>query len=100
MAAPLSGPVFLAHASTAILRIVASTYAFHLNPLIPSLGASGAISGVLGGYILLYPQKSVTVFLFRFLTTVPAWVAIGIWFLFQLIESLGAFGGQPTGVAY
>jgi membrane associated rhomboid family serine protease len=70
--------------------------------LVPSLGASGAISGVLGGYILLHPSRRVTVFLFRFLTQVPAYVAIGIWFAFQLISGLGMFGGgsQQGGVAY
>jgi membrane associated rhomboid family serine protease len=70
--------------------------------IVPSLGASGAISGVLGGYILLYPSRRVTVILFRFLTDVPAWVAIGIWFAFQLISGLGVFGGgsQAGGVAY
>jgi membrane associated rhomboid family serine protease len=70
--------------------------------LIPSLGASGAISGVLGGYLVLYPHRRVTVFLFRFLTEVPAYVAIGIWFAFQLISGLGILGGgsQQGGVAY
>jgi membrane associated rhomboid family serine protease len=70
--------------------------------LVPSLGASGAISGVLGGYILLYPKRRVTVILFRFLTQVPAYVAIGIWFAFQLISGLGMLGGgsQTGGVAY
>ena len=70
--------------------------------LIPSLGASGAISGVLGGYILLHPSRRVTVILFRFLTDVPAYVAIGIWFLFQLISGLGLLGGgsELGGVAY
>lgn len=70
--------------------------------LIPSLGASGAISGVLGGYILLHPARRVTVILFRFLTDVPAWVAIGIWFAFQLISGLGILGegSQQGGVAY
>ncbi|MFN2531911.1 MAG: rhomboid family intramembrane serine protease [Pyrinomonadaceae bacterium] len=70
--------------------------------LVPSLGASGAISGVLGGYILLYPKRRVTVILFRFLTDVPAYVAIGIWFGFQLISGLGMLGGgtQQGGVAY
>lgn len=70
--------------------------------LIPSLGASGAISGVLGGYILLHPKRRVTVILFRFLTDVPAYVAIGIWFAFQLISGLGILGGgsQQGGVAY
>ena len=70
--------------------------------LIPSLGASGAISGVLVGYILLHPKRRVTVILFRFLTDVPAYVAIGIWFAFQLISGLGMLGGgsQQGGVAY
>ena len=70
--------------------------------LVPSLGASGAISGVLGGYLLLHPKRRVTVILFRFLTQVPAYVAIGIWFLFQLISGLGMLGGgsQQGGVAY
>jgi len=70
--------------------------------LVPSLGASGAISGVLGAYILLYPKRRVTVILFRFLTQVPAYVAIGIWFAFQLISGLGMLGGgtQTGGVAY
>ena len=70
--------------------------------LVPSLGASGAISGVLGGYILIHPTRRVTVILFRFLTDVPAYVAIGIWFAFQLISGLGMLGGgsQQGGVAY
>ncbi|HEV8168722.1 MAG TPA: rhomboid family intramembrane serine protease [Pyrinomonadaceae bacterium] len=69
---------------------------------VPSLGASGAISGVLGAYILLHPKRRVTVILFRFLTQVPAYVAIGIWFVFQLISGLGMLGGgsQQGGVAY
>jgi membrane associated rhomboid family serine protease len=71
--------------------------------LVPSLGASGAtISGVLGGYLLLHPKRRVTVILFRFLTDVPAYVAIGIWFVFQLISGLGMLGAgsQQGGVAY
>ena len=70
--------------------------------LIPSLGASGAISGVLGGYIMLHPHRRVTVFMFRMLTHVPAYVAIGLWFLFQLVSGLGVLGEgtQAGGVAY
>ncbi len=70
--------------------------------LIPSLGASGAISGVMGGYLVLHPKRRVTVILFRFLTDVPAYVAIGMWFAFQVINSLGFLGGgsQLGGVAY
>jgi membrane associated rhomboid family serine protease len=66
---------------------------------VPSLGASGAISGVLGGYVLLFPHKRVTVILFRILTEVPAWVAVGLWFLMQLLMGLSALGGRG-GVAY
>jgi membrane associated rhomboid family serine protease len=89
----------------ASLSHVFATYAFATNQaelMVPSLGASGAISGVLGGYILLYPSRRVTVFLFRLLTEVPAWVAIGVWFAFQLISGLGVLGGgsQAGGVAY
>ena len=89
----------------ASLAHVFTTYALAGNSadmLVPSLGASGAISGVLGGYILLHPSRRVTVILFRFLTDVPAWVAIGIWFAFQLISGLGMLGAgsQQGGVAY
>jgi membrane associated rhomboid family serine protease len=70
--------------------------------LVPSLGASGAISGVLGGYILLFPTNRVTVILSWFVTQVPAFVAIGLWFVFQLISGLGVLGSgsQAGGVAY
>jgi membrane associated rhomboid family serine protease len=70
--------------------------------LIPSLGASGAISGVLGGYIMLHPHRRVTVVMLRMVTQVPAYVAIGMWFLFQLVSGLGALGAgtQAGGVAY
>jgi len=89
----------------AALAHVFTTYALaneQSSLLVPSLGASGAISGVLGGYLLLHPTRRVTVILFRFLTDVPAYVAIGIWFAFQLISGLGMLGGgsQQGGVAY
>jgi membrane associated rhomboid family serine protease len=84
----------------ASLAHVGETYMFRGNPLLPSLGASGAISGVLGGYIILHPHRRVTVFLLRFLTQVPAYVAIGLWFAFQIISGLGALGSTGGGVAY
>jgi membrane associated rhomboid family serine protease len=70
--------------------------------LIPSLGASGAISAVLGAYLLLFPTKRVTVILSWFVTQVPAFIAIGLWFVFQLISGLGMLGSgsQQGGVAY
>jgi membrane associated rhomboid family serine protease len=70
--------------------------------LVPSLGASGAISGVLGGYLLLFPTNRVIVLLSWFVTPVPAFVAIGLWFVFQLISGLGMLGSgsKAGGVAY
>jgi len=87
----------------ASLAHVISTFVFGDNPFIPSLGASGAISGVLGGYLVLYPKKNVRVIMFRMITTVPAIVAIGLWFVFQLISAFGVIGAGPQsggGVAF
>jgi membrane associated rhomboid family serine protease len=69
------------------------------DSIIPMLGASGAISGVLGGYILLFPQRQVRALIFNFLTTVPAFVAIGIWIAYQLIVGYLTPAGIG-GVAY
>lgn len=84
------------------LAHVYCTIAMHHNALIPSLGASGAISGVLGGYVLLFPQRRVTVIFLRQIMHVPAFVCLGIWIVFQLLESSGMLGGSPetAGVAY
>jgi len=76
------------------------TYTFGGNPLIPTLGASGSISGILGAYLILYPTKRVSVIMFYFLTDVPAIVAIGLWFVFQVINGIGVLGGQEGGIAY
>jgi membrane associated rhomboid family serine protease len=68
------------------------------SSIIPMLGASGAISGVLGGYLLLFPNKQVKAIMFSFMmTTVPAFVALGAWIGFQLLQSYLGGGG---GVAY
>ena len=69
------------------------------DSIIPMLGASGAISGVLGGYILAFPHRRVRAVLFNFLTEVPAYVAVGIWIVYQIV--LGFFTPAGTGgVAY
>ena len=69
------------------------------DSIIPMLGASGAISGVLGGYVLLFPKREVRAIIFNFLTTVPAFVAIGLWIVYQLV--LGYMTSAATGgVAY
>jgi membrane associated rhomboid family serine protease len=84
------------------LSHVAATSLLGGNMLIPSLGASGAISGVLGGYVLLFPHRRVKVLLLRTVMEVPAFMALGLWFLFQLVSGLGILGAdsQAGGVAY
>jgi membrane associated rhomboid family serine protease len=69
------------------------------DSIIPMLGASGAISGVLGGYVLLFPQRQVRAIIFNFLTTVPAFVAIGLWIVYQVILGYMSDPGAG-GVAY
>jgi membrane associated rhomboid family serine protease len=84
------------------LAHVFTTVVFKGNPYIPALGASGAISGVLGGYMVLHPRRRVRVIMLRTIQEVPAIWAIGIWFAFQLISGLGMLGAgsQAGGVAY
>ena len=80
--------------AAAVAQIVMDT-----DSVIPMLGASGAISGVLGGYLLLFPTRRVRALIFNFLTEVPAFVALGLWIGFQIIQ--GYFSSSETGgVAY
>ena len=75
------------------------------NPLegIPMVGASGAIAGVMGGYLLLFPKARVDVIaiiiIYIKMLTIPAWVMLGLWFLLQIFSSFWTMGGD-SGVAY
>jgi membrane associated rhomboid family serine protease len=66
---------------------------------VPSLGASGAIAAVLGAYFVLYPGSRVTTWIFPiFVVKIPAWIWLGLWFLYQLIEgSFGLFNAKANG---
>ena len=73
------------------------------NSLIPMIGASGAISGVLGGYLILYPKAKVTTlfifgWFFRFMD-IPALIVLGFWFLLQLFNSM-VTSSEGGGVAW
>jgi membrane associated rhomboid family serine protease len=80
--------------AAALAQVVMDT-----SSVIPMLGASGAISGVLGGYILLFPQRKVRALIFNFLTEVPAFIALGLWIVLQLVTSYLTPAGTG-GVAY
>lgn len=80
--------------AAALAQVVMDT-----NSAIPMLGASGAISGILGGYLVLFPQRQVRAIIFNFLTTVPAFVALGLWIGYQLLLGFLTPSGQG-GVAY
>ena len=93
---------YLTTGLVAALAHVFTTAALDGDPLVPSLGASGAISGVLAGYLVLFPHRRVRVVLLNMITEVPAIVAIGLWFVFQLVSGIGMLGAgsQRGGVAY
>ncbi len=76
---------------------------FLINPssLIPMIGASGAVAGVLGAYMIKFPKARVHVFvfIFIFITTfvIPAQIVLGLWFLIQLSGGLSSLGIDTTG---
>ena len=69
---------------------------------VPSVGASGAISGVLGGYLLLFPQNRVRVMTRGGIASVPAIVVLGFWIVIQLVSQIGSIAqtSDTGGVAY
>ena len=76
-----------------------------LNPgsVVPTLGASGAISGVLAAYLVLFPRNRVHALFFYFVVSVPALLVIGLWIAFQFVNGFGDFmvSEETTGgVAY
>jgi membrane associated rhomboid family serine protease len=72
-----------------------------LGLITPCLGASGAISGVMAAFLMLYPHRLIVVVVFFLAMELPAYVFIGLWFAFQIINGFGALG-DPTGggIAY
>lgn len=89
-----------------ILCGLAATFAqlaFNMDSNIPNLGASGAIAGVLGAYLIMFPRGRVNVLLGRFVTPMSALIVIGFWFLIQIFSQISAFTASSQtegGVAY
>jgi membrane associated rhomboid family serine protease len=70
-------------------------YVFNSTSQVPSVGASGAIAGVMGAYFLLFPSARVLTWIFTFaLIRLPAWLVLGFWFLAQLLS------GAATAITY
>jgi membrane associated rhomboid family serine protease len=84
---------------------IAATFAqmaFSLGSNVPNLGASGAIAGVLGSYILMFPQQQVRVLIGRIVTPVSALIVIGFWIVLQFFSGFAAIANTTDtgGVAY
>lgn len=84
--------------------LIASFAQILLDPdsIIPNLGASGAIFGVLGAYLVLFPRNKVNVIVLYTIVSVPAIIVIGVWVAIQLFQTWGTMfqAGQTGGVAY
>lgn len=75
------------------------------NSTVPTIGASGAVAGVLGGYLLLHPANRVNclliLWIFIRVIQLPAFVVLGFWFIMQLFSGVGSIGAEEVGgVAY
>ena len=85
------------------LAATAAQLFFSVGSSVPNLGASGAIAGVLGAYVLMFPQGRVRVLTYSRIAEVPALVVIGLWFALQLFSSVGTLASAERsggGVAY
>jgi len=76
---------------------------FNWGSRVPSVGASGAIAGVMGAYFVLFPSARVLTFIFVFFTWLPAWLILGYWFVLQFLSgaatSMVAGQGSSGGIA-
>ena len=71
--------------------------AFNWGSNIPAIGASGAISGVMGAYIILFPKERILTLVFIFLVPIPAIFILGYWFLIQFLEAVNSVGSASMG---
>jgi len=86
---------FLAIMTQTAMTLLAGTAA---AAQVPTLGASGAIAAVLGAYYVFFPDSRVLTLVFVFLVRLPAWVFLGVWFLYQFVEgNFGLFSASANG---
>lgn len=87
-----------------VCGIISGLFHFLLNPtsMVPTIGASGAIAGVMGAYFILYPRSKiftlVPIIIIPIFLEIPAFVFLGIWFLFQFLNAAGSSAG--SGIAW
>ena len=89
---------------TGLIAVGAHTF-MSPDSSIPMVGASGAISGIMGAYFILYPKariKTLVVFFFPFIRVmpIPAWVFLGIWIAMQFLGLGASAAGDGGGIAY
>jgi membrane associated rhomboid family serine protease len=84
-------PYLVFYLTCGVVAALVQTFS-DLSSTIPTVGASGAIAGVMGGYFILYPRARVLMlvpFLFIFFLWLPAWVVLGYWFVLQILSGVG-----------
>ncbi|MGE3229940.1 MAG: rhomboid family intramembrane serine protease [Hyphomicrobium sp.] len=95
---------FLLFYLAAGLAATFAQYAVNTGSAIPNVGASGAIAGVLGAYLLMFPKARVDVLLGRQVVGMPAFVVLGLWVVLQLVSGVGSIADtaqtEQGGVAY
>ena len=96
-----AGPFLLFYLGSGIAATVAQV-ATDPSGLVPNLGASGAISGVLGAYLVLFPRNRVHVFFLFVVLSLPAFFVLGLWVATQFLNGFGAVAAtdETGGVAY
>jgi rhomboid family protein len=90
-------------AATALQTAMTLLFSSDAGARIPMLGASGAISAVLGAFLALYPHARIKTLVLVFFVQIPAWAYLGGWFLYQLLEAhnaLFATSAEESGVAF
>jgi membrane associated rhomboid family serine protease len=85
-------------AATMLQTAITLGFGTHAEARVPNLGASGAIAAVLGAFMVLYPNASIKTLVLIFLVDIPAYIYLGLWFLYQLVEAnFGLFSSKANG---